>query len=458
MEVNITGTIDVPTKNVLGKFSLAPWTYQKNVLGGKDIVTSFVVDTKNDLIRFPRDFKKFENTVKEKITFKDSRVEVYFKSDFELSKSFSLRPYQEEAVKQIVDRLYFSSNCSAILMASPGWGKTYTLPAVLKELRQRALVIVDRTDLVSQMQEEFITNSKCSVSVLSSTNKEVKDVNITTFQFLLRNQKMVDELLPQIGIIVVDECHIISIGAFTKIVNQFPAKYRLGLSATPTRSDGLTKALHDVMGSNVVDVPSPDMVSVTYLLMRLKYSMSLSLDRLPNKAWEKFFSAPLITRDTALLAKIMSGYGRTVMIYTTFSSTQEALKSSLKELGISAEIINQKTKAKDRKEILKKFQENSIQVLIAGSIMQKGISVHRLDTIINLSNHTKESLEQLIGRLRRKHKSKKEAIFIDLQFGGKGSYKATEREKVIRTIAVPLKEKVIKWGTEKVTNFIKDKK
>jgi superfamily II DNA or RNA helicase len=46
------------------------------------------------------------------------------------------------------------------------------------------------------------------------------------------------------GHVIIDECHTISSRIFSKALFKVNAKYMLGISATPNRSDGLMKVLN----------------------------------------------------------------------------------------------------------------------------------------------------------------------------------------------------------------------
>ena len=47
-----------------------------------------------------------------------------------------------------------------------------------------------------------------------------------------------------LGFVVADECHHIAASAFFHVINRTPAKYWLGLTATPERRDGLEDLLY----------------------------------------------------------------------------------------------------------------------------------------------------------------------------------------------------------------------
>jgi len=442
----VTGTINLDISDA-AKIDLRAWKY---ALPNGDEVSSLSYNSEDGTVNLPRNFKKFQRVVKrsskKEIVYEDKRFTNSLKDKFELHKSFALREEQEEAVNELLKTLSSSKENAAILKAQPGFGKSYILPYIVKEIGQRALILVDRVSLVTQMSNEFNTNVDSGhISVLSSKNKEIGDVNIATFQFLLKNPAIVQELSKEVGLVVVDECHTISIGAFTEIVNNLPAKYRLGLSATPSRSDGLTEALYDVMSRNIVEGNVKNPVKVTYLFIeRPTFVPSIFYDK-PNIEWGNFYATEVVRDDVVAVASKMVEYDRAVLVYSTYVKAQESYAKKLNELGISAAVVNQHTSKKEKEAILQDFNDGKIKVLVSGVILQKGISIHRLDTVVNAGNLNKENIEQLIGRLRRKHPDKKNPIFIDLIYRGRGFTKGMQRLNFIRKIRETTKEELKYW-------------
>jgi superfamily II DNA or RNA helicase len=362
-----------------------------------------------------------------------------------------------EAVSKVLAKLSKTKENAVVLKAPPSFGKSFILPYIVQKVNQKTLIIVDRVDLVKQMYKEFESNvEEGDFHIMNAKDREIRDINITTFQFLIRNPEVVEKLSEEIGFVVVDEAHVISIGAFTSVVNRLPAKYRLGLSATPTRSDGLTEALRDVMSDNLVEGDNPMLMGVKYLMVKLPFFFS-TIGQHPAKAWARFYSQKDMLEYTLKFSKAMLKVGRAVLVYTTYSAVQKKVQVYLRANGVSAEIINQSTPKEEREEILRKFQEREIDVIISGTILQKGISIHRLDTVINLANHTKESLEQLVGRLRRDHPDKKSPILLDFFPDGAAFWKALDRDGVYKKLSkTHKKDTLVYWTKEKFDKFLEE--
>ena len=102
------------------------------------------------------------------------------------------------------------------------------------------------------------------------------------------------DFLGGFGLLILDEAHHVAARTFHSVVDRCPARYRLGLTATPEREDGLTALLDLFMGAPLVTVTHdvlvaagvltvPDIHSVetdfTYLYTCLLYTSPSPRDR-----------------------------------------------------------------------------------------------------------------------------------------------------------------------------------
>ena len=56
------------------------------------------------------------------------------------------------------------------------------------------------------------------------------------------------------GFVIFDECHHLGAEVFSRALFKTNARYTLGLSATPNRSDGLTKVFHWYLGPTLYSI------------------------------------------------------------------------------------------------------------------------------------------------------------------------------------------------------------
>lgn len=66
----------------------------------------------------------------------------------------------------------------------------------------------------------------------------------------------------QYGVIIVDECHHAPASTFASVIALLPAKYRFGLSATPTRRDDMDILINRVMGRILVTIDKSEVEEV----------------------------------------------------------------------------------------------------------------------------------------------------------------------------------------------------
>jgi superfamily II DNA or RNA helicase len=430
IKVYIGGSLVVHKEDAI---SMPSVQYIYDTKSGDSVSSIRIVKTKlGTFVKYPRCMEKFERfcASEKDIEYIDRRVTKEL-DGFSLSKSFKLRDYQEKPVKELVETLKTSREHSCILQAAPGFGKTYILPKIVKELGQKTLILVDRDLLRDQMYTEFVSNSDAKVVKLTSETKELGDVTISTFQMLLAHPAITKKLATQFGLVVVDECHVAPAAKFLDILSSFPAKYRIGLSATPTRSDGLSQIITDVFSYNKVIGDNPNNLKISNVVVDTKIPVYFSGTSNYAKNFVTAMISPIDGEDTpitlaAKAADKLIQKGRRVLLYTTYSKLQDILKQHLEDMGYTVGVIYSKTTKKVRQELIEKFQKNELDFLISGVILQKGVSIHALDTIINLAPQNKENLEQVKGRLRRELKDKKPPLFVYFTYSGNLEYGTAE--------------------------------
>ena len=173
------------------------------------------------------------------VDFKDIRSDIqvkYPKFILEL-RNDQIRAEKEYLINQ-KDKQYPSN----LIQLPTGKGKSILALHIAQELGQRALILVHKDDLVVGWQKdiELCFDGKADVGLIKAKKRKIGNhITIATVQTLSRmSGEELSKFTNEFGLVVQDECHHVGLNIFN-IINNFNSKYKLGLSATPKRSDGL---------------------------------------------------------------------------------------------------------------------------------------------------------------------------------------------------------------------------
>lgn len=162
-------------------------------------------------------------------------------SPLTLKFSGQLTSEQEMAVDEMM------KNDFGVLVAPPGAGKTVMACDLIARRAVPTLILVHRQQLAEQWKArlmEFIGLNKKEIGFYTGTKKKLHGkVDIAMLPTLSRMENT-EDFPNDYGQIIVDECHHVPAVSFEDVLKRFPARFVVGLTATPYRKDGLEKILH----------------------------------------------------------------------------------------------------------------------------------------------------------------------------------------------------------------------
>lgn len=177
----------------------------------------------------------FSTPFKEQV-ISDSRVKVTLE-DFPACK-IKLREGQKKAFDA-----YSNSKDKGQILLDTGEGKTLLAYAIASHLKQKTLIIVERIahmkawlDDISLAFGDSITSKDIGI-IRASKHTIGKYFTVATFQTL--NNRDLKALSREFGLIIHDEGHHAAASTRFNIISSFYSKYRMSLTGTDKRSDGL---------------------------------------------------------------------------------------------------------------------------------------------------------------------------------------------------------------------------
>ena len=162
---------------------------------------------------------------------------------------FTPRNSEQESLWRKSLKLLQQHEQSHIFDAPTGWGKTVVGGAIAAGLGQPTLIVVTKEDLMYQWYDSLTKILKIPPALVGKVQADACDWEGKQFvlgmvQSLIIEGKYPPEMIRYFGLMVLDEVHHMAAECFVRVCQTFPAKYRLGFSATPTRKDGKTQLLH----------------------------------------------------------------------------------------------------------------------------------------------------------------------------------------------------------------------
>lgn len=321
----------------------------------------------------------------------------------------------QQAVYDLVDDTCF-------INAKVGWGKTFTALHIAAKLGQKTLVITHTTTLRDQWIEEAEALFGMDIGVIGSGRFDIEDhaIVVGNIQSLVKYQTQISK---EFGTLILDEAHHVPASTFTGVIDSSYARYRIGLSGTMDRKDGKHVLLTDFFSNNVhqpaVDNTIAPVVSI------LKPGVFLDM----NAAWANKINKLLYDDDyqqfIAKLTCIAIDKGHSVLV---IASRIEFLEKVKEYVGESCVLVTGNTSFAERKEIAKQIDTGE-KSCIAGSrqIFSEGISINRLSAVILAEPMAFDGLiEQIIGRVMRKHPDKPDPEVFDINFSDAASRKQNE--------------------------------
>lgn len=152
-----------------------------------------------------------------------------------------LRADQERAEKAYIHEVLNSEFPKCLIQLPTGKGKSILALHLASVLGVKTLVLVHKDDLVVGWQKDIkLCYPTMKSGLIKAKKREVgEQITIATVQTLARmSEEELSQYTSQFGLVVQDECHHVGLNIFN-IINKFNSRYKLGLSATPKRSDGL---------------------------------------------------------------------------------------------------------------------------------------------------------------------------------------------------------------------------
>ncbi len=333
----------------------------------------------------------------------------------ERPRELPLREYQARAV----DKLARVTQGTVVIPC--GGGKTRVGMGAIARLRTPTLILVHTLDLAEQWLGELRDKLGIEAGLIGDGMEQVAPVTVAIVQALVRwDPKKLDAFLAAFGLMIIDEAHHTPANTFRHVIDRCPAKFRLGLTATPEREDGLTPLLELFLGERLVLVSHDELVAAGVLAVPEIRSIETAFDYPYESAADFASMLAALAADEARNALIADRVaeqaiaGHTCLVLSGRVDHCELLAAAIVERGAEAVVLTGRVGRKRRAALLDGARSGKIPVLVATSLADEGLDLPRLSRVfLAFPSRARGRTAQRLGRLMRPHPEKPDAVLFD---------------------------------------------
>ena len=410
------------------------------------VPNAFVWDTRTKQFRSPA--FSYRHIIKEFIRTKTPYTDEangYAKFDFKQKFLLTPRPYQTESIENW--RKY--ERCGVIVLPT-GAGKTHVATMAIEMCGRQTLVIVPTLDLMNQWYDMLISTFNAEIGLIGGGFYEIGAITVTTYASAFRHQ---ERLGNQFGLVIFDEAHHLP-GEGYKYAAEFAiAPFRLGLTATPERSDGDESELERLIGKTVYRLEAQEIAGeylADYTLERVEVDLTeteremyqrereiyTNFRRKMNlpygqEGWRLFLIQSARSEDGRRAMKAYRNYkkialGTEAKLHVLqdllirhrndktliFTAENEMVYRISNDYLVPA--ITHETNVKERKFWLDAFNGGNVLALATSKVLNEGVNIPDASVAIILSGSgsSREHIQRL-GRILRK-KGDKQAVLYEV--------------------------------------------
>lgn len=336
-----------------------------------------------------------------------------------------------------------------LVVLPTGSGKTHLARLAIERAARSTLVVVPTIDLMTQWVGELEEGFEVEVGMLGGGYYEVERLTVSTYDSAAIHMH---RLGAKFGMIVFDEVHHLPGEIYRQAARQCIAPFRLGLTATPERSDGTHRDLDELVGPIAFRKSIKELsgdVLADYEVRRMEVAMNRA-DREKYeqergtyrgfvernnirmgglRGWRRFLAATSRSDEGRRALEAYHEQKRMALVHDEklelmfelldkhsderiliFTNDNDSVYSISERVLCPA--ITHQTRVKERREILQRFREGDYRMLVTSKVLNEGVDVPEASVAVVLagSGSVREHVQRL-GRILRRRGGRKAVLY-----------------------------------------------
>ncbi|NLW15237.1 MAG: DEAD/DEAH box helicase family protein, partial [Erysipelothrix sp.] len=329
---------------------------------------------------------------------------------------------QETALRNL-DKLRKDGENKALLISATGTGKTYLAAFDVKNAApKRVLFVIHREQIARDAMQTFKkVLPHMSMGFLSGTKKDINaDAVFTTIQSMSLDSNLHQFSKEHFDYIIYDEAHRTGASSYLKVMDYFKAKFTLGMSATPERTDDFNT--FELFDYNIAYEIRLQGALEEEMLTPFHY-FGISDVTIDNELIEdkSKISNLLSVHRVDRIVEAMDYYGHSGvrvkgLIFCSRTEEALALSEKLNEHGLRTIALTGSNSQDEREDAVRRLSKDDgdLDYILTVDIFNEGIDIPEVNQVVML-RPTESAIVfvQQLGRGLRKTKNKEFVIVID---------------------------------------------
>jgi len=365
------------------------------------------IDT-SDFIYIPRGYDDFKYYQVESIDIPNTMQE---KTEFKIT----LREYQNKAVDTLYENVIAKGG--ATLIGGCGTGKTIMGIATAMRIKHKTCILVHKEFLIEQWIERIeMSCSNCKIGIWQQDKIPDDDCDfVIAMVQSLYARTYPGELYDRFDLVITDEVHRFSAPTWQNIISNFKARYRIGLTATPNRRDGLQEIFYNHIGKSVYEIQG---TLLQPTIFRYETKIGIAINKYTD------FKGGL--NNAKLLTILAENKDRNTQIATLLTNAKKRNRKILllsDRITMLDNLLDILTGGIGETEDVRKYvgglssnereQASKAKIILATyGMAQEGLDIPDIDTLFLAT--PKADVVQAVGRILRPHPNKLEPVVLDI--------------------------------------------